>query len=283
MVFPLSPGGSDRILNSLQQNRVNAHKSLTRIASGQRRVSAGDDAAGAAISARLRSEIRVLSQAAQNAEAGGNFIRTAEGGLSAISDLLARGRELSIQAANGTLNPSQRQALAQELDSIKSEVDRIAQSAEFNGQKLLDGSLAPGSANRVDIQVGSTSGSESQISLNVIDDTGAQALGIDNADISSAEGARQALDIFGQAQARVASLRGQVGTVANRLDSAASGLGRTVENLIRSDSELSDTDLPEEISNLRQNLVQIQASIKVLAIQNRQGSQLLGSLLNIRG
>ncbi|MFQ5716592.1 MAG: flagellin [Nitrospinales bacterium] len=283
MVSPLSSGGSDRILNSLQQNRVNAQKSLTRIASSQRRAAAGDDPAGAAISARLRSEIRVLSQAAQNAETGGNFIRVAEGGLAAISDLLARGRELSIQAANGTLNPSQRQALAQELDSIKNETDRIAQSAEFNGQKLLDGSLASGSANRVDIQVGSTSGSESQINLNVIDDAGAQALGIDNADISSAESARQTLDVFERAQAKVVSMRGQVGTVANRLDSAATKLGTTVENLIQSDSQLSDANLPEEITSLRQNLVQIQTSIRVLGIQSRQNGQLVGRLLNTQG
>jgi len=283
MASPVGPGGSESILNTLRQTRGRSQQSITRIASGNRFASAGDNPAANSISTRLRSQIAVLSQATQNAETGGNFVRVAEGGLSGISDLLARGRELSLQAANGTLGGAQRQSLNQELNAVTSEIDRITQSAQFNGQSLLNGNLAPNSANRVDIQVGSTSGPESRINLNVLESTSTQSLGIAGADISTSAGALQAASDFEQAQSRVNAARGQVGAVAGRLDSAMRGLGNTIGNLASAESSLSGTNLPQEITSLQQSVTQIQTSLRALGIQNRLSQDLVGRLLNTQG
>lgn len=281
MIAPLD-SGSDGILRALQKNRTDVQGSITRIASGKRIVSAGDDPTANSISEQLQSEIRVLSQGARNAEAGGNLLKSAEGGLSVISDLVTRGRELATQAANGTLNSEQRAVLTQELNSITGEIDRIAQSSEFNGQKLLNGNLAPDSSNRVDIQVGSGSGPENKISLNVVENAGTESLGLNNLDISTAEGASQAMDKFEQAGKTIAANRGQVGAAANRLNAAVSGISSTVENLARSNSELTDTNMPEEITKLQQNVSRIQASLNILGIQNRQAGQVVGRLLDTK-
>jgi len=283
MADSFNTSGLDNLFNIIQRNREGLGNSLARIGSGRRLQRAGDDPASNAISAQLRSEIRALTQTVRNADTGTNFVRTAEGGLSNIGGLVARGRELAGQAANGTLNDTQRQSLNQELGQVLSEIDRTAQSAEFNGQRLLDGSLSPGAASPVNIQVGSGSGPENQISLNVIDAVDTQSLGIGNADISTAGGALQALDQFGQATQTVNAARGQVGAVSNRLVIAGNNLGTTIENLTRSESNLGDTDIAAEVSNLQQSLARFETSIRALSIRNRQAERFSGGLLDTLG
>ncbi|MCH7624121.1 MAG: flagellin FliC [Nitrospinae bacterium] len=282
MFRSINSSGVNRLLNIIEKNKSGLGGSLEKIASGRRLNRAGEDPASNAIATQLRSDIRALSQATRNVDAGLNFIRSAEGGLSSISDLVARGRELALQAANGTLGDSERQTLNAEFSQIKSEIDRISASSEFNGQKLLDGSLSPQSATQIDIQAGIGSGPENQINLNVVASTDTQSLGIGATDLSTADGARQALGDLDQAAARLNATRGQVGAVANRLAITSNGLGSTIENLTRSESALADTDLAREISNLQRGLALTKISLKTLAVSLQQNERTTGRLINFQ-
>lgn len=271
MVDPIGGGTFSQLLNSINRNRSGLQNSLERISTGRRLNQAGTDAAASALSTQLRSEISSLTQAVSNVETGANFTRIADGGLAGVSDLVNRGRELAIQSSNGTLSDSQRQALNQEFTQIQSEIDRLTGSLEFNGQKLLDGSLAP-SADTVNIQAGSGSGAANQINLNVVESVTTESLGIDNSDISTSQDALQAVDDFERAAQTLNSARGQVGAVGNRLASAANGLNSQIENLTQAESGLADTDLAEEVTRLQQGLLRFETSIRALAsqIQNEQ-------------
>ncbi len=271
MVDPISGGTFSQLLNTINQNRSGLQNSLERISSGRRLNQAGTDAAASALSTQLRSEISALTQAVSNVETGANFTRIADGGLAGISDLVSRGRELAIQSSNGTLNDSQRQALNQEFTQIQGEIDRLTGSLEFNGQKLLDGSLAP-SADPVNIQAGSGSGTANQVNLNVVESVTTESLGIDNSDISTSQGALEAVGDFERAAQTLSATRGQVGAVGNRLASSANGLNSQIENLTQAESGLADTDLAEEVTRLQQGLLRFETSIRALAsqIQNEQ-------------
>ena len=270
MVDPIS-GTFSQLLNTINRNRSGLQNSLERIASGRKLNRAGTDPAASALSAQLQSDISALTQSVKNVESGTNFVRTAEGGLAGVSDLVNRGRELAIQSSNGTLNDSQRQSLNQEFNQIQSEIDRLTGSLQFNGRNLLDGTLGQ-NADPVNIQAGAGSGPDNQISLNVVEDTSTQSLGIDSADISTTQGALQAIDSFEQASQTLNAARGQVGAVGNRLVSTANSLNIQVENLTRSESGLADTDLAEEVSNLQQGLLSFETSIRALSsqLQNEQ-------------
>ena len=270
MVDPIS-GTFSQLLNTINRNRSGLQNSLERIASGRKLNRAGTDPAASALSAQLQSDISALTQSVKNVESGTNFVRTAEGGLAGVSDLVNRGRELAIQSSNGTLNDSQRQSLNQEFNQIQSEIDRLTGSLQFNGRNLLDGTLGQ-NADPVNIQAGAGSGPDNQISLNVVEDTSTQSLGIDGADISTTQGALQAFDSFEQASQTLNAARGQVGAVGNRLVSTANSLNIQVENLTRSESGLADTDLAEEVSNLQQGLLSFETSIRALSsqLQNEQ-------------
>jgi flagellin len=271
MVDPIGGGTFSQLLNSINRNRSGLQNSLERISSGRRLNQAGTDAAASALSTQLRSEISSLTQAVSNVETGANFTRIADGGLAGVSDLVNRGRELAIQSSNGTLNDSQRQALNQEFTQIQSEIDRLTGSLEFNGQKLLDGSLAP-SADPVNIQSGSRSGPANQISLNVVESVTTESLEIADSDISTSQGALQTIDDFERAAQTLNAARGQVGAIGNRLASAANGLNSQIENLTQAESGLADTDLAEEVTRLQQGLLRFETSIRSLAsqIQNEQ-------------
>ncbi len=270
------------ILRSVENSRSNSNTSLSQIGSGNRLTSAGIDPAGNSLASQLRSEIAALSQAAENTSAGANFLNTADAGLSTVSDLVARGRELAIQASNGTLSDAQRQTLNNEFTSISDEIDRISGSAEFNGQSLLDGNLGANSANQVNIQVGTGTGPENQINLNVVEDTSSQALGIDSLDISTAQGALNALAPLEQAQSQVTAARGELGATANRLSSTSANLEVSIENFSRSENEIAGTDIAETISNLRSSLLQTRVGLGALQ-QSLQSESLVGRLLDTQG
>jgi flagellin len=155
-----------------------------------------------------------MTQSVSNVESGDNFIRTAEGGLAVVSKLVNRVRQLAIQCSNGTLNDSQRETLSQELSQVHKEIDRLTGSLQFNDQNLLDGALRQ-NTNPLNIQAGAESEPENQMSLNLVESTSAQSLGVDNADISTAQGALQAVDDFEQASQSLNAARGQVGAVGN--------------------------------------------------------------------
>ena len=270
MVDPIS-GTFSQLLNTINRNRSGLQNSLERIASGRKLNRAGTDPAASALSAQLQSDISALTQSVKNVESGTNFVRTADGRLAGIADLVNRGRELAIQSSNGTLNDSQRQTLNQEFGQIQSEIDRLTGSLQFSGRNLLDGSLGQ-NADPVNIQAGIGSGPDNQISLNVVESTSTESLEIADADISTTQGALQAIDSFERASQTLNAARGQVGAIGNRLVSTANSLNIQIENLTRSESGLADTDLAEEVSNLQQGLLRFETSIRALSsqLQNEQ-------------
>lgn len=256
---------------------------FAKLASGKRITRAADDAAGLAIAEKLNADIRSAEQAQRNISDAAAMTRVAEGGLSEISSMLARGRELATQASSGTLNDQQRTAVNNEIEGIKKEIDRISGTTEFNGQKVLDGSMAPGAPTQVNVQAGVKSEAGNQINMNVVNQSDTQALGVDTVDVSTQQGAQDALAAFDNAIGKVTESRANIGSLQNRFDSAASNIGVYRENLQAASSNIQDLDYAQGTSDLSRNQVLNQAATSVLrqGLATQQAS--IGALLNIRG
>ena len=247
--------------------------SVERIGSGLRINRGADDAAGLAISESLRSDIRGLRQAIRNANDGVSLINVAEGALNEQSGILIRLRELASQAATGTVGSTERQSLQLEFTALQSEIDRIANTTEFNGQKLIDGTLASTitSTSHVLIQIGLDSSSNSQINLNTtigLDAITSTALSLNTLSITSAASALTALDNITTAIATVTHGRGKVGAVQNRLVRATSNLSVSSENLQAAESSIRDADIAEEVALLTRNQILVQASTAMVGQAN---------------
>ncbi len=248
-------------------------QSVERIASGIRINRGADDAAGLAISESLRSDIRALRQAVRNSNDGISLINVAEGALNEQSGILIRLRELSSQAATGTVGSTERATIQLEFNALRNEIDRISNTTEFNGQKLVDGSLASGVAagSQILIQVGIDSSTSSRINLNQqIDLTSisATSLGLDILAVSTAAAALTALDSINSAIDTVTAGRGKVGAVQNRLVRSISSLSITVENLQAAESAIRDADIAEEVALLTRNQILVQSATAAVAQAN---------------
>ena len=237
--------------------------SFRRLSTGLRISTAADDAAGLAISERLRSQVRSLEQAKRNANDGISFVQTAEGALNEVSSILTRLRELSIQAANGSVSGQDKETLDEEFQSLVDEINRIGRSTEFNGVKLLDGS-----SSSVSFQVGfgTTAGIDTlSVSLSASLST---TLNLNTLDIGSGGNTSLAITNIDQAINSVSSLRGSLGAVQNRLGSTINNLAIQVENLSAAESRIRDVDVAYETAQLTRNSILQQASIAVLAQAN---------------
>jgi flagellin len=236
-----------------------------RLSTGLRISTAADDAAGLAISERLRSQVRSLEQAKRNANDGISFVQTAEGALNEVSSILVRLRELAVQASNGSVSGADRDTLNEEFQSLVDEVNRIGSSTEFNGIKLLDGS-----STSVSFQVGfgTTAGIDTlDVSLAPALST---SLSIDSLDIGSTGVTTTALTNLDSAINQVSSLRGSLGAIQNRLGSTINNLAIQVENLSAAESRIRDVDVAYETAQLTRNNILQQASISVLSQANSQ-------------
>ncbi|MBF0170411.1 MAG: flagellin FliC [Nitrospinae bacterium] len=245
--------------------------SLEKLSSGLRINRGADDAAGLAISESLRSDIRGLNQALRNANDGISLINTAEGALSEQSSILVRMRELAAQAATGTVGSTERATINREFSALRNEIDRISQVTEFNGQKLVDGSLRSGAVNSVTIQIGFQATTNDRISLNTavdltaIDSTG---LNITNISVTHASSALDAMTRLDSALSTVTSGRGKLGAVQNRLVHTINNLAVSSENLQAAESQIRDADYAQEISKFTRNQILVQASTAILAQAN---------------
>ncbi|PIQ99844.1 MAG: flagellin FliC [Nitrospinae bacterium CG11_big_fil_rev_8_21_14_0_20_45_15] len=254
-------------------NNDRLSQSVERISSGIRINRGADDAAGLAISESLRSDIRALKQAVRNANDGISLINVTEGALNEQSGILIRLRELASQAATGTVGSTERATIQLEFDALRNEIDRIANTTEFNGQKLVDGSLSSSvvSSGEILIQVGIDASSNSRISLNTeinltsITQTG---LGIDSLSVTTAAGALTALDTMNNAISQVTQGRGKVGAVQNRLVRTIANLSVTVENLSAAESAIRDADIAEEVALLTRNQILVQAATAMVGQAN---------------
>jgi len=248
-------------------------KSVERISSGIRINRAADDAAGLAISEGLRSDIRATRQAVRNANDGISVINITEGALNEQASILIRLRELASQASTGTVGSTERQTIQLEFDALRLEIDRIAATTEFNGQKLVDGSLASSvsSGNQIFIQVGIDSTTNSQINLNTSINLAAvtsSSLSIDTLSVTSSEGALSALDSINTSISTVTQGRGKVGAVQNRLARTIANLSITVENLVAAESQIRDADIAHEVAMLTRNQILVQASTAMVGQAN---------------
>ena len=251
-----------------QQNLNNAQNGLTknieRLSSGLRINRAGDDAAGSSISSKLSSDTRSLQQASRNTNDAISVIQTAEGALGEINGVLTRMRELAVQSANGgTMTSNERGYIDQEFQLLESELNRIVGVTEFNGQKLIDGTISGG----VDFQVGMNNSANDRISLSVTD-SDSTALGLNDDVLTSQAGARSAITALDTAIQSVATSRGTLGTTQNRLTVTLSNLSNMHENLSAANSRIRDADIAEESASMTRNQILQQAGVAVLAQAN---------------
>ncbi|MDD9950588.1 MAG: flagellin [Zetaproteobacteria bacterium] len=251
----------------LRNTRRLLDKSLERLASGYRINRAGDDAAGLAISEKLRAKVRGLVQAQRNANDGVSLIQVAEGGLNEIQNILVRLRELGVQSASDTIGENERRYLDEEYQSLKEELDRIANSTEFNGTMLLDGT-----GGTLDFQV-NTGGNNllgvDRISFNAFKlDVNADKLGLEELGIANKFASQRSLSILDGAIDEVASIRGELGALENRLTSTVKNISISVENLSAAKSRIKDVDIANESAELTKHNILMQAGISVLSQAN---------------
>jgi flagellin len=251
-----------------QQNLNKAQSSLTsnieRLSSGLRINRAGDDAAGSSISSKLSSDTRGLKQASRNSNDAISVIQTAEGAMNEVNGLLTRMRELAVQSANGgTMTSNEREYIDQEFQLLESEINRIVNVTEFNGQKLIDGTMSGG----VDFQVGMNNTTNDRIQLSVAN-SNSTSLGINDDNLTSQTGAQQAIDALDTAIQSVATSRGTLGTTQNRLTVTLTNLANMHENLSAANSRIKDVDVAEESAGMTRNQILQQAGVAVLAQAN---------------
>ena len=248
-------------------------QSVERISSGIRINRGSDDAAGLAISEGLRSDIRALRQAIRNANDGVSLINVTEGALNEQSGILIRLRELASQAATGTVGSTERATIQLEFTALRNELDRISQTTEFNGQKLIEGSLASTatSTNHILIQVGLDSTSHSRINLNTEVDLGqmtSTGLSIHELSVTSADAALTALEQVNTSIGTLTAGRGKIGAVQNRLVRTISTISIAVENLSAAESAIRDADIAEEVALLTRNQILVQAATAMVGQAN---------------
>jgi len=257
---------------ALSMNNRKSQNTLNKMSSGSRITKASDDAAGLAISEKLKAQIRSTSQANRNANDGISMVQTAEGGLDEISSMLTRLRELSIQTASDTVGDVERGFSNMEYQSLKKEIERIAQVTEFNGTKLLSGE-----GDKLDFQIGINNDAfQDRISYDVkMTDAKLTGLGLADIDVSSKLGAQSSLSSIDSAIERVSGQRAGLGAIQNRLISTSNNLQITNENLSAANSRIRDVDYAEVAAENAKNNILAQAGTSVLAQANAQGQNAL--------
>ena len=247
----------------LTGNHNAAQKSMEKLSSGLRINRAGDDAAGLAISEKMRGQIRGLNQAIRNAQDGISLIQTAEGALTETHAILQRMRELAVQAANDTNTDEDRQELQKEVEQLIEEIDRISTDTEFNTKTLLDGSLTSDAALIFHIGANKDQNIEVEIS-----NMSASGLGVSEVDISTQSGANDAIETINAAIQQVSTERAKLGAIQNRLEHTINNLGASAENLQAAESRIRDVDMAKEIMEFTRANILSQASQAMLAQAN---------------
>jgi flagellin len=251
---------------TLGQTSKRMNDNLRKLSSGERITRASDDAAGLAISENLKAQIRGNRQAKRNANDAISLIQTAEGGLSEISNIVIRLRELAVQSASDTVGGTERGFTDIEFQQLKEEIDRISKSTEFNGISLLDGS-----GGVLDFQIGIHNdpildrlrydGSKANSSL--------VSLGLGGESVRTKEGSQLSLKKIDNALVQVNGIRSELGATQNRLSSTINNLSVGEENLSAAKSRIRDVDIAAETADLARNSILTQAGVSVLGQANQ--------------
>lgn len=261
---------SSIIQRNLALSQSEVEKSILKIATGKK-LSAVEDAANLILAETLDSQARGSQVAIENSQTGMNTLQVADSGLESTNENLQRIRELSVQAANGTYGENERQAIKDEISSLTDEINRVADTTSFNGQKLLDGSSTD-----LTLQTG-PNGDASENTINVGDALGsvkADDLGLFSGDaiktsLNTAADFAGYIDKIDSALSNVTNQRSNIGAYQNRLESNINSMGTTQENLISAQSRIRDTDVAAEMSRLTQNQILNSASASLLAQANQ--------------
>ncbi len=256
----------------LSNNTTRQNNSLEKLASGTRINRSGDDAAGLAISEKLKANIRSMKQASRNANDSVSLIQVAEGSMNEIGNILIRLRELSIQSASDTVGAPERLFLDKEVQQLKQEVDRIANSTEFNGTKLLNGT-----SDNLDLQIGVNNNAELDRFVYDTKDKKStlDALGLASVSTADKVSSQDNLSKLDVAINKLNENRSSLGALQNRLGSAINNLATYTENLSAANSRIRDTDMAEETSEMTKYNILTQANVSVLAQANSNAQSAL--------
>ena len=247
-------------------------KSAEKLSSGYRINRAGDDAAGLSISEKMRSQIRGLNKASDNAADGISLIQTAEGALNETHSILQRMNELATQASNDTNTSVDRKAVKAEMDQLASELDRIASDTEFNDTKLLDGTFKDKS-----LQVGAKAGQK--ITISIAAGLDSNTLQVNGLEVDTYANANTSMTAIQGAIKKVSTQRSDLGAVQNRLEHTIANLDTASENTSAAESRIRDTDMADEMVSYSKNNILAQAGQSMLA-QANQSTQGILSLLS---
>ncbi|MCB0393787.1 MAG: flagellin FliC [Bdellovibrionales bacterium] len=249
------------------QREIN--KSFAELASGERITKAADDAAGLAISENLKTRLRGQEQAKRNALNGMSLVQVAEGGLNEISNILTRFRELGVQAASDTVGANERVFIDREVQQLKAESQRIAETTRWGDVQLLNGT-----GEQYDFQVGIFNDDfQDRISFDSGElDANNATLGVEGLDFTSKEGAQSALEVIEGAQLQVNGYRANLGAIQNRLISTQSNLAIAHENLSAANSRIRDADIAESTARLTKNNILLNATTGILSQANQAPS-----------
>ena len=274
--YNLAASVAQRSLGASQDNYA---KQAERLATGLRINKAGDDAAGMAVSERRKNQVRGLNQAARNAQDGISMIQTAEGAMGEAHSILARMRELAIQASNDTVTANDRANLQVEFSALYSEIDRIASSTQFNGTAVLNG--ANGNGLKLQIGANKDSSGDNAITLNISSTSGFQPTMLDanftgaGSSITSQSLASGTITVLDNAVNAVSSARASLGALQARLESAGRSISVAAENAAAANSRIADTDIAQSMSEMVRAQILQQAGISVLAQANQAPSLVL--------
>lgn len=259
-------------------NTNNVLKTSKELSSGMKINSAADDASGLAVSEKMRSQIRGLNQASRNVMNGVSMLQTAEGYMQATTDILQRIRELAVQSANGIYSDEDRAMLQTEVEQLVSEVDRISQTAEFNGMTLLSGRFAE---NGIKLQVGANTDQNFTVKLGNMSATalGLKGAGQDGTEqsisLSDPESANMALATVDEALKTVNKNRADIGASMNRMEMAQKGINIASENIAASESRIRDADMAKTITEHVKNQILQQSSVSLLSQANTNSQNVL--------
>ncbi|WPU65877.1 flagellin N-terminal helical domain-containing protein [Peredibacter starrii] len=258
--------------NSVGKVNRETQESFAKLSSGNRITKSADDAAGLAISEKLKTEIRSAQQANRNANDGISMVQTAEGGLNETSNILTRMRELAIQSSSDTVGDVERGMTDLEYQQLKSEMERISQVTQFNGKTLLNGE-----GEKQEFQVG-TGADEFKDRIGFDPgqlNSGVEALGVSSLSVGSKEGAQDSLASIDAAIEKVSGQRAVLGALQNRLTSTSNNLQTYTENMSAANSRIRDVDYAEETAKQARNSIIGSAGTSVLAQANMNGQSAL--------
>jgi flagellin len=265
-------------LRAMNSNRMlgltssSQSKSTEKLSSGYKINRAADDAAGLAISEKMRRQVRGLTQASANAQDGVSCVQTAEGALNEVHDMLQRMNELAVKAANGTNQSEDQDYIQKEVDNLIAEIDRVASTTTFNEKMLLDGTFKS-----IGLQVGAESTAANQINVTIaqMNSTG---LSVSAVKVSTVTGAKTTIGSVKTAIAALNNQRADLGAIQNRLEHTINNLDNVVENTTAAESRIRDTDMASEMVKYANNNILAQAGQAMLA-QSNQANQGVLSLL----